>query len=89
MDVAVKYPHHGDKNTSLLYLPLLLPSAMSSVSPYYFEKPQVILRAESNPSWRLIKATAPRLFPGGAEKKNALYMGVYMLHWMSCLFCLV
>lgn len=28
------------------------------MSPYYFEKVGVILRVESNPGWRLIKATA-------------------------------
>ena len=31
------------------------------MSPYYFEKVGVLLRGESNPGWRLIKAAAPTL----------------------------
>lgn len=45
------------KHSISLCLPFL-PSILSSVSPYYFEKVGAILRVESNPSWRIIKAAA-------------------------------
>lgn len=72
-DGAVKEPH---QNTASLCLPFL-PTTLSSVSPYYFEKVGVILRVESNPSWQLIKGAAPTLVLGELWRNWQLWMSIW------------
>lgn len=70
-DVAAKYPpRRRQKEHSISLCLPFLSTKLSSVSPYYFEKAGVILRAESNPSWRLIKAAAWALTVGEPGRKR-------------------
>lgn len=57
------------KHSISLCLPFL-PTILSSVSPYYFEKVGLILRVESNPGWLRIKAAAPTLALGEPGRKR-------------------
>lgn len=78
------------KNTASLCVSLFLPTILSSVSPYYFEKVGVLLRVEFNPGWRLIKAAAPTLALAELRRKthwrHSAATDAYMLHWMYGLF---
>lgn len=44
--------------------------------PYYFEKVGVVLRVESNPSWRIIKGAAPALVLGELRRNRQLWVSV-------------
>lgn len=57
------------------------------MSPYYFEKVGVLLRVESNPGWRLIKAAALTLdLVSWGGRGSVAATDVYILHWMYSLF---